>query len=125
MIKAYFEFIKRWLSYYKVLRRAYDFDFSSIYKVEMYQIKRVRDCIKRYKFYEGYEHDVWYMNIALSLLDIYLNEEEEKYVNTKNQKRFVKYNANEGDFLKSELRKTKALYLYHKVRTLQTCRWWF
>ena len=41
----FFDILKRWFSYYKILRKVYDFDYSSILMVEKYQIKRVRDSI--------------------------------------------------------------------------------
>lgn len=80
-IKYFFEFLKRWFSYYKVLRKAYDFDWESILKVERHQITRVRDTIIKRHNYEGWEHDVHWMNIALKLLDIIENGGGAKLLN--------------------------------------------
>lgn len=112
--KSFLEFLSRWFSYYKVLREAYDFDYDSILRVEYHQISRVRDCILRCQHHVDYENDIRYMNLALKLLDIILengcselvgkgfyiegneikSDPENKwvipvYVNTKNAKRFI------------------------------------
>lgn len=69
-IRSFFEFLGRWLSYYKVLRRAYDFDFSSILVVEKHQLTRVRNSIIKYHSSINWKNDVHWINIALKLLDI-------------------------------------------------------
>lgn len=118
-IYAFFHGIGRWISYFPVLRRVYDFDYSSILEVEKYQITRVRDCITKYQDHMNWERDVQHMNLALRLLDIIeedgcaeiikkpltfdsakgtefiVNDSNEYwfipvYVNTKNSRRFMK-----------------------------------
>lgn len=69
-IRSFFEFLGRWFSYYRVLRRTYDFDYSSILVVERYQLTRVRDAITKYQNHVNWERDVYWMNVALKLLDI-------------------------------------------------------
>lgn len=69
-IRAFFTGIGRWFSYFKVLMKVYDFDYSSILVVERYQITRVRDAIIKYQSYVNWERDVQHMNLALKLLDI-------------------------------------------------------
>lgn len=73
-IKSFFEFLGRWFSYYKVLRIAYDFDYSSIIEVERYQITRVRDAIIKYHSHVNWERDIYWVNAALKLLDIIEDE---------------------------------------------------
>lgn len=73
-IRYFFESLGRWFSYYKVLRRVYDFDYSSIIEVERYQITRVRDAITKYQSHVNWERDVYWMNMALKLLDIIEDE---------------------------------------------------
>lgn len=73
-IRYFFESLGRWFSYYKVLRKIYDFDYSSIIEVERYQIIRVRDSITKYQSYVDWERDVYWMNMALKLLDIIEDE---------------------------------------------------
>ena len=68
--RAFFKFLGRWFSYYKVLKRAYDFDFASILDVERHQIIRVRNAITKYQNHVNWKRDVYWMNIALKLLDI-------------------------------------------------------
>ena len=69
-IRAFFTGIGRWFSYFKVLMKVYDFDYSSILVVERYQITRVRDAIIKYQSYVNWERNVQHMNLALKLLDI-------------------------------------------------------
>lgn len=113
-IREYIEFLCRWLSYFKVLRKTYDFDYSSILAVEKHQISRVRDAIIHYRNHVNWKRDVEKMNLALSLLEIIekdgeiemINEnecfscEDDKpvwrcngYINTRNSYRFNKHIA--------------------------------
>lgn len=69
-IRSFFNFLSRWISYYKVLREAHDFDYTSILVVERHQIIRVRNAIIKYQDHADWERDVYWMNIALKLLDI-------------------------------------------------------
>lgn len=69
-IRSFSHFIGRWFSYCKVLREAYDFDYRSILDVERHQLIRVRNTISKYHDYEGWEHDVYWINIALKLFEI-------------------------------------------------------
>lgn len=154
------EFLSSWFSYFPVLYRSYDFDYSSILEVERHQIKRVRDCITRYQNHVNWERDVRNMNLALKLLDIIEEDGEaellpkdiehiffkedgrlevnpksyyklNRYVNTKNAKRFLQdvslYNFEDprnGDKDKDRLRVEKAWNLYYKLRHYKTREWW-
>lgn len=69
-VKAFFKFLGRWFSYCRVLRTAYDFDYASILDVERHQITRVRDTIAKYQSHVNWKRDVYWMNMALKLLDI-------------------------------------------------------
>lgn len=69
-VRRFWENIGRWLSYYKVSRSIYDFDYSSILAVERHQIKRVRDSIVHYHNHLNADRDIERLNLALSLLDI-------------------------------------------------------
>lgn len=114
-IRRFGENISRWFSYFPVLWKAYDFDYSSILSVERHQIKRVRDSISHFRSHVDWEYDVASMNLALRLLDIIEEDGEavllcdkpfihnskgmyepnpdakwklERYVNTRNAARF-------------------------------------
>ena len=65
-----YHFLKRWFSYYKVLKNAHDFDWESILIVEKHQITRVKDTITKCHDHVNWKNDVWWMDIALKLLDI-------------------------------------------------------
>lgn len=73
-IRYFFESLGRWFSYYKVLRRIYDFDYFSIIEVERYQITKVRDSITKCQNHVNWKEDVYWMNMALKLLDIIEDE---------------------------------------------------
>ena len=69
-IRRFGDNISRWVSYFPILWRAHDFDYSSILSVERHQIKRVRDSINHYRNHVNWKQDVASMNLALRLLDI-------------------------------------------------------
>ncbi len=73
------------------------------------------------------------IKLALKLLEIVLDDESlvktsqgyiyTKYVNTRNQKRFIKYYYNTA-FHQMSLRETKAWYLYNKLRYYKLFTFW-
>lgn len=69
-IRRFGDKISRWVSYFPILWRASDFDYSSILSVERHQIKRVRDSINHYRNHVNWKQDVASMKLALRLLDI-------------------------------------------------------
>ena len=148
-----FDILKRWFSYYKILRKVYDFDYSSILMVEKYQIKRVRDSIIKYQNHVNWKQDVRWMNIAIKLLEIveengcavpsqtievndilkihHIDYKMPVYVNTRNASRFIsKYaidkleNPRIGVLITDNLRIEKAWYLYNKIRYNHLRDWW-
>ena len=157
-IRRFGENISRWFSYFPVLWKAYDFDYSSILSVERHQIERVRDSISHFRNHVNWEHDVASMNLALKLLDIIEENGEaellcdkpfrfkddgyleldpdakwkmDRYVNTKNAKRFnPRWDSSKfddpktGALMKGHLRVEKAWYLYHKLREYKLRNWW-
>lgn len=113
------EFLSSWFSYFPVLWKCYDFDFSSILTVEQHQIRRVLRCIEKYSCHKYKDRYIRNMKLTLKLSEIYLSNDEgleckyiknnndvlaflnrnednnwnfTKKVNTKNWKRFVKSN---------------------------------
>lgn len=150
---SFFNGIRRWFSYYKVISRIYDFDYSSILEVERKQIIRVRDSIYKYRNHMYWERDVERMNLALKLLDIiredgcaeligdpFGNVRADRgnskwvlniYVNTRNARRFVPKwdldmidDSGIGPIIKDSLRVEKAWQLYHKLRVYYLRTWW-
>ncbi len=79
-LQRFGENISRWFSYFPVLCKVYDFDYSSILSVERHQIKRVRDSISHYRNHLNWEQDVASMNLALKLLDIIEENGEAKMI---------------------------------------------
>lgn len=152
-ITNFFDILKRWFSYYKILRKVYDFDYSSILIVEKYQIKRVRDSIIKYQHHVDWKQDVRWMNIAIKLLEIveengcavtgqtievndilkihHIDYQLPVYVNVRNASRFInKYAISKleepkiGVLIKDNLRIEKAWYLYNKIRYNHLRDWW-
>ena len=140
----FFDILKRWFSYYKILRKVYDFDYSSILIVEKYQIMRVRDSIIKYQHHVDWQQDIKWMNTAIKLLEIveengcavpsqtievndilkihHIDYKMPVYVNTRNASRFIsKYaidrleNPRIGVLITDNLRIEKAWYLYNKI----------
>lgn len=141
--KRFLESLKRWFSYYKVSKVIYDFDYSSVLIVERHQLNRVRNTIIKYHNYIGWEHDVYWINIAIKLLDILIDDGSVKlietpnkwflpvYVNTRNVGRFCKYykkehyeNTEIKPILLDYLRLDKAWNLYHTIRINYLRKWW-
>lgn len=79
-IKRFWENIGRWFSYYNVVRKCYDFDYSSILAVEYHQLKRVRDSIQYYHNHLYAERDIQRMNTTLKLLEIIAEDGCSQYI---------------------------------------------
>lgn len=154
-VKQFFRGISRWFYYYKVVHNLHDFDWSDVLVIERCQLFRLRDCINKYHNYEGWEEDIKWMNISLSLLDIILGDGVAElvddhstfngeyyvpahvwkittYVNINNASRFVSNfyveclndpNCKISEILKSNLRDTKAWYLYNNIRINKLKNW--
>ncbi len=79
-IQRFWGNISRWLSYYNVSRRIYDFDYTSILQVERHQLARVRDSISSYQNHLNAKRDIERLNLALRLLDIIEEDGCSEYV---------------------------------------------
>lgn len=121
--------------------KIHDFDFTSILYVERLQMLRVAKAISTESIrHEGWERDVYWIKLAVKILDLYLNDtwwtiENGKtiikpYVNIKN---FKKYRPNltqeEIDSIDIDMRKQiiyeeKLWNIYNKIRTNYMRIWW-
>lgn len=130
--RRFWDNIFRWLSYYGISRRIYDFDCSSVLEVERHQIFRIK---KTLKFRTS--RDIERINLAISLISIILEEDNfldcsegkwimNKYVNTRNSNRFGFSDRNlvTHPVIKNGLRQEKAWHLYHKLRLYHLREWW-
>lgn len=138
-------------SYYKLFSKIYD--YSSLLLVERNQIKRLRKRIANHQLSVSREITIQKIDLAISLLDIILEETDIielvnkdeppfddkgdftvgkwrllKYVNTKNAKRFVSEHraklADEGEEIFIEdLYREKAWKLYYRLREQYTRAW--
>lgn len=73
-IKLFWINIKRWFAYYKIIRKTYDFDYSSLLEIEHYQLIKLRDCISKYQNHVNSWRDIRNMNLAISCLEIVLED---------------------------------------------------
>lgn len=134
--------LKIWVSYWKVSDNLYDWDYTSLLYIEKHQIERIKNHIEKYHDYESWRNDVKWMNIAINLLDIILEDgcaellndkyNISVYVNTRNFSRFIS-NATYDELFgkpmiaglcKDALRLKKAWALYYKLREQYTKGWW-
>lgn len=96
-VKLFWINIKRWLSYYKVIRKTYDFDYTSLLEIEYHQLIKLRDCISKYQNHVNAWRDLRNMNLAISCLKIVL-EDGCSYSN--GEKGFLEECLDEGGFHK-------------------------
>lgn len=135
-MKKFFIDLKRWFSYYKVIRKTYDFDYSSQLQIELHQLKKLRDCISKYQSYIDSWYDIRNMSLAITCLEIILNNDSgvkseiPLYINTKNRNRFLEVsdetikNNDIKDIILDDIRAEKAWYIYNKIREEHLREWW-
>lgn len=128
--------IKIFLSYWKISKDLYDFDYSSVLAVEKHQLQRLYNSINKYRNHVDYERDLNKIKLAIKLLDIYMEEVPLQdydsvewkcivYVNTKNLSRFFPVGiVSNPELIKIHLYQEKAWYLYHKVKERYMRSWW-
>ena len=101
-IRKFIDWIHRWLRIFKTLKSAYDFDYSSLYILEKYQLRNIANHLSKHNLYEGVENDVAKIRLAISLIDIMSDEFAHleyvgnkpyftKTVNINNWQRFFSY----------------------------------
>lgn len=141
------DWIGRWFRIFKILKSAYDFDYSSLYILEKYQLRNIANHLSKHNLYEGVEHDVAKIRLAMKLIDImsddfayleYIGNKPHftKTVNMNNWQRFFRYNPERKaisrlmsndetiELAKSMIYVEKASYLYYKIRENYTRQWW-
>lgn len=94
-VKTFWINIRRWFAYYPVVRKTYDFDYSSLLEIEHHQLIKLRDCISKYQHHVSADIDIRNMNWAIACLDIvledgcaYPNGEEGFFIKKLNEKGF-------------------------------------
>ena len=141
-------------AYEKVLKRDKDWDFSYLYELERLKLKRMFNYFSESGGIYCNPEISNQISICIRLLDIILEKDPitskyldeynyrpyPKYVNWKNEERFnlgrktpIKEKLLESEknlksinvqFLLEDLRKKKAISLYHKIRIRFTDSWW-
>lgn len=142
-IREFWQDICRWLAYFKIIRKTYDFDFSSLLEVELHQLTKLRDSIAKYHTHTNAWYDIRNMNWAIECLRIFINDDEcnwvdgkpilKRYVNCKNIDRFFDKNKYDNipdnseiilNLEKEQLYIRKAWHLYNKIRKEHLIEWW-
>lgn len=142
-IRDFWQDICRWLAYFKIIRKTYDFDFSSLLEVELHQLTKLRDSIAKHHTHINTWYDIRNMNWAIECLKIFINDDEcnwedgkpilKRYVNCKNIDRFFDKNKYDNipdsseiilNIKKERLYIRKAWYLYNKIRKEHLTEWW-
>lgn len=126
------------LMYYSIFK-TYPFDYSYIYIILKLKIQQSNYYFKHHCKYLDNDYInriVKYQDICISLIDIMVDDkgiyklldngkwECLVYVNTKNYKRFVKYNVFNDELYKDDLYKQKATYLLSKILCEKSIEWW-
>ena len=102
-----------------------DYDYIYLLNIEKFKIEKMLEFFKANDVYIGQEFEIRDMQLCVKLLSIIITDRfNTPYVNTKNKKRFLLGNLKEGQCLNALLRKTKAWYLYNKIRYLSLFKWW-
>lgn len=73
-VRRFWDNIRRWLSYYNVIRKTYDFDYTSLLEVELHQLTKLRDCISKYQSSTRSWFKIRNMNWAIACLQIVLED---------------------------------------------------
>lgn len=119
--------IERWFAYRKPCFACYDFDYSSILMMELFQLKRVRDSIAKYHNHENSNRDIERMNTAINLLETVICEDlmDDINVNIRNAKRFTSLELKDNlKYFKNDLYLKKAWYIYNKFKWNWLFTWW-
>ena len=135
-MRRFYNTIKRWLSYYFIVKNTNDYDWDSVLKVEKHQLERLKQGILKYKNYSDWKNCVNQLNLALALIDIIQQGNDlelatnrvwilHNYVNSRNANRFLpNFDNSTSVFYLDLLRMEKAWHLYHKLRLYYMRTWW-
>ena len=141
-LKEYFirfkERVAIWLSYWKLSKKMYDFDYRCVLEAEHHQLKRLIKCIDKYQSYVDAPRDLFWMRICDYLLDVILNNVHEglednkfilkPYCNTRNYRRYFpnisKEMVDRLKYFPNNLYVEKAWHLYHRIREEYMRHWW-
>jgi hypothetical protein len=117
--------------WFKIIWLTREWDESWMFKIEQHKLKSM---LKHFKNSEcsNAPSAYKYIQISINLLNIVLNEDGRyeddyvlPYVNMNIAKKFIpNYEKYPPQYIKEELRDTKALYLYNKIKSMKSFEWW-
>lgn len=130
------ENLTRWINYYPILNKIYDFDYSSVLEVEKYQLQRLCNYIEKYGIHLNKQCDINHIKTMIKILDLILTDDwwdikDKKYIlpytNLKNGNRFVKYFDeldNSSGIWSVQVRQEKLWNLYNKMHQQYLRNFW-
>lgn len=125
----------------------HEWDYYYLLNLERIKLREMANYTKKRKIILNWERQLKEYELCIKLIDIILEEDPiyksyiltsdnnnlkklVPYINTKNIKRFGYHNdiifSNDFaiDYYLLSIRKTKALYLYNKIRSYKLFTWW-
>jgi hypothetical protein len=110
----------------------YEWDYYYLLNLERIKLREMANYTKKRKIILNWERQFKEYELCIKLIDIILEEDPQykSYINTKNKKRFGYHNdiifSNDLilNYYLLSIRKSKALYLYNKIRSYRLPTWW-
>ena len=129
--RDFYEGVKNLFYWFKVIWGTREWDETWMYEIERHKLKSMLKYFKNSEWSNS-ESNCKYIQISINLLDIVLNEDGRyeddyvfPYINMNNAKRFIpNWEKYPPQYVKEEVRDTKALYLYNKIKAMKSFEWW-
>ena len=128
-------FIRNTWRYRRILLNDNDFDFGYLEDIILQKLEFMAKYFRTARIVEGEEKYYEEINLCLKIGKIAFEKEEdfneEKYINIRNSKRFIKVTLDEADpehktinLYKKYLRNLKARNLFYKIISERSNGWW-
>lgn len=138
-IKRQLESIKNLIVWFLIIWKDRQWDHSYYEDLLLHKIKLQKDYFQRRQYFVGWENEVRWMSVCITLLTKLKNSEywEDEYYNKKPSKRgfgeyysqpkfqdYIEACCNKEGFVASDLWENKARTLFWKIFTWRYERWW-
>lgn len=120
---------------YKCIKKDNDWDWVYLMTLEKEKLINMANYFSKSRLVVGWENDVKWINYCIKLINIIIEDDfpvrnnEDKYVNLRNVKRFynchkLTSNDMEDSYIKNMIYTLKAENLYYEIRKNYTRKWW-
>lgn len=120
---------------YKCIKKDNDWDWVYLMTLEKEKLINMANYFSKSRLVVGWENDVKWINYCIKLINIIIEDDfpvrnnEDKYVNLRNVKRFyncheLTNNDMEDSYIKNMIYTLKAENLYYEIRKNYTRKWW-